>query len=69
MSADQKYDHDNQALSLQVESLQAQIQEQAKLAKEQVQCMGGQFKDFTWIYNFGAGFPQKVSPKILNSGF
>lgn len=33
-----KYQNDNQALSLQVESLQAQIQEQAKLAKEQVRC-------------------------------
>ena len=36
MTPNQKYDHDNQALSLQVESLQAQIQDQAKLAKEQV---------------------------------
>lgn len=39
MSPEQKYEHDNQALSLQVESLQAQIQEQAKLAKEQVQAL------------------------------
>jgi hypothetical protein len=36
LSADDKYHHDNQALTLQVESLQSQIQEQAKLAKEQV---------------------------------
>lgn len=36
LSAEDKYHHDNQALSLQVESLQSQIQEQAKLAKEQV---------------------------------
>ncbi|XP_052282943.1 coiled-coil domain-containing protein 77-like isoform X2 [Dreissena polymorpha] len=39
ISAEVKYQHDNQALSLQVESLQAQIQEQAKLAKEQVQAL------------------------------
>lgn len=36
LSVEDKYHHDNQALSLQVESLQSQIQEQAKLAKEQV---------------------------------
>lgn len=36
MSTEHKYEHDNQALSLQVESLQAQIQDQARLAKEQV---------------------------------
>lgn len=39
LSAEAKYHHDNQALSLQVESLQSQIQEQAKLAKEQVQAL------------------------------
>lgn len=39
LSAEDKYHHDNQALSLQVESLQSQIQEQAKLAKEQVQAL------------------------------
>ncbi|XP_060602572.1 coiled-coil domain-containing protein 77-like isoform X2 [Ruditapes philippinarum] len=39
LSADDKYHHDNQALTLQVESLQSQIQEQAKLAKEQVQAL------------------------------
>jgi len=36
LTSDERYQHDNQALSLQVESLQSQIQEQAKLAKEQV---------------------------------
>ena len=36
MTTEKKYEHDNQALSLQVEALQAQIQDQAKLAKEQV---------------------------------
>mgnify|MGYP007091322257 FL=1 len=36
LSTEQKYQNDNQALSLHVESLQAQIQEQAKLSKEQV---------------------------------
>lgn len=39
MSTEHKYEHDNQALSLQVESLQAQIQDQARLAKEQVNAL------------------------------
>ncbi|XP_067683914.1 coiled-coil domain-containing protein 77-like [Haliotis asinina] len=34
-----KYQHDNQALCLQVEALQAQMEEQAKLAKEQAEAM------------------------------
>ena len=34
-----KYEHDNQVLSLQVEALQAQLQEQTKLSKEQVHAL------------------------------
>ncbi|XP_041348679.1 coiled-coil domain-containing protein 77-like [Gigantopelta aegis] len=34
-----KYQHDNQVLSLQVEALQAQMQEQAKLSKDQMSAM------------------------------
>ncbi|XP_052779292.1 coiled-coil domain-containing protein 77-like [Mya arenaria] len=39
LSTEDKYQHDNQALSLQVEALQSQIQEQAKLSREQVQAL------------------------------
>jgi len=39
LSSEQKMQNDNQALSLQIESLQAQIQDQAKLAKEQVNAL------------------------------
>jgi hypothetical protein len=33
---EEKYKHDNEVLVLQVEALQAQLQEQTKIAKEQV---------------------------------
>ncbi|XP_012946960.1 coiled-coil domain-containing protein 77 [Aplysia californica] len=36
---EEKYAHDNEALTLQVESLQAQLSEQAKLAKEQTEAL------------------------------
>jgi len=36
---EEKYAHDNEALTLQVESLQAQLVEQTKLAKEQMEAM------------------------------
>lgn len=34
-----KYKHDNESLALQVEALQSQLQEQTKLAKEQVEAL------------------------------
>nr|KAG5711308.1 hypothetical protein BaRGS_006005 [Batillaria attramentaria] len=36
---EEKYQHDNEVLTLQVESLQAQLAEQAKLAKEQIDAL------------------------------
>lgn len=36
---EEKYKHDNESLVLQVEALQAQLQEQTKLAKEQVEAL------------------------------
>lgn len=36
---EEKYQHDNEVLSLQVEALQSQLQEQTKLAKEQMDAL------------------------------
>ena len=36
---EEKYKHDNEVLLLQVEALQAQLQEQTKIAKEQVEAL------------------------------
>jgi len=36
---EEKYKHDNEVLALQVEALQSQLQEQAKLAKEQTEAL------------------------------
>ena len=34
----------------------------------QTELMGESFQDYSWIQDFEADFPQKVSPKMLNYG-
>lgn len=36
---EEKYKHDNEVLALQIEALQSQLQEQTKVAKEQVEAL------------------------------
>ena len=38
-AGEQQYRHDNQTLSLQVEALQAQLEEQTRLSREQLEAM------------------------------